>query len=68
MWVRSNKINVTNKLITPKVYEEHATHVLLETQVNMTFSYNPRVILVMFLQVFKTSMWCFLHSKYDLVR
>jgi hypothetical protein len=46
MWVRPDKFNVTNKLITPKVYEEHATHLLLETQVKMTFSYNPRVILV----------------------
>jgi hypothetical protein len=29
-WVSPNKFNGTNKFIAPKVYEEHATHLLLD--------------------------------------
>ncbi len=33
MRVNPNQSNVTKKRIVPKVFEEHATHLLLETQV-----------------------------------
>jgi hypothetical protein len=39
MQVSLNKFDVTKKLIMPKVYEELAAHLLLETQAT-TFFYN----------------------------
>jgi hypothetical protein len=31
--INPNRINVTKKCVAPKVHEEHATHLLLETRV-----------------------------------
>jgi hypothetical protein len=33
-WVSPNKKDVTCKWVGPKLYEEHATHFLLESQIN----------------------------------